>query len=71
MLIQIEAAQRKALHGEGWERRFTADPQRVKEAVELYSQLGYEVRTGAASEFGNDCDACHAAASQFQTIYTR
>jgi hypothetical protein len=28
------------LVAEGWQRRFTADEQRMKEAVELYSELG-------------------------------
>jgi len=32
-----------ALVAQGWERRFTADAQRAKEAMELYEQLGYEV----------------------------
>lgn len=55
-----------------WERRFTADTARVSEAVELYRQLGYEVRTeSAAAESGDDCNACHAIDSRFETIYTR
>ncbi len=63
-----------ALVAEGWERRFTADEQRVQEVVELYSQLGYEVRAEPvhASEIHEDCTDCHSAiVSRFKTIYTR
>ena len=58
---------------EGWERRFTADAARVREATELYRKLGYEVRTEAvrSTDFRDECGGCHAAALQFQTIYTR
>lgn|SRR5579859_862142 len=63
-----------ALVAEGWERRFTADAQRVQEVTELYSQLGYEVRAEAvqAVELKDDCEDCHALMlSKFKTIYTR
>ncbi len=71
MLVQIVAPGRRTPACEGWERRFTTDSQRVKEAVELYSQLGYEVRMEAAPEPGEECGGCHAVAVQFKTIYTR
>jgi hypothetical protein len=63
-----------ALVAEGWERRFTADDQRIQEVVELYSQLGYEVRAEPvhAGEIHEDCTDCHSAIlSRFKTIYTR
>ena len=63
-----------ALVAEGWERRFTADLQRIEEVVELYSWLGYEVRAVPlpAEEFHDDCTDCHSvAAKNFKTIYTR
>jgi hypothetical protein len=63
-----------ALVAEGWERRFTADAQRVQEVTELYSQLGYEVRTEPvhSEELKDDCEDCHALiVSKFKTIYTR
>lgn len=63
-----------ALVAEGWERRFTTDEQRVQEVVELYSQLGYEVRAEPvhSREVHEDCTDCHAAiVSRFKTIYTR
>ena len=58
----------------GWERRFIGDARQVKEAVELYSQLGFEVHTEPvrAEEMGDDCDDCRILVLlQFQTIYTR
>jgi hypothetical protein len=59
---------------QGWERRFTADEQRAKEAMELYSQLGYEVRAEPVlpEELQDDCQDCRTVVSfYFQTIYTR
>jgi len=69
---QLEAD--PVLAAQGWERRFTADVQRVDEALELYSQLGYEVRAVPlpTGEFDDDCTDCHAViAREFKTIYTR
>jgi hypothetical protein len=63
-----------ALVAEGWERRFSADEHRAKEAMELYSQLGYEVRAEPLrpEEMHEDCEDCKTVvALQFQTIYTR
>ena len=63
-----------ALIAEGWERRFTADEQRAKEVVELYEQLGYEVRAEPvrAEELDDDCQDCRTVVSvHFRTIYTR
>jgi hypothetical protein len=63
-----------ALVAEGWERRFTADAQRVQEVTELYSQLGYDVRAESLhpEELKDDCEDCHSLiVSKFKTIYTR
>ena len=63
-----------ALVAEGWERRFSADEQRAKEAMELYTQLGYEVRAEPVrpEELHDDCQDCRTVVSfYFQTIYTR
>jgi hypothetical protein len=62
------------LVAQGWERRFTADPQRAQEAMELYAQLGYEVRVESVRsvELADDCEDClSGAALGFKTIYTR
>jgi hypothetical protein len=75
MLIQLEEQREKELapSAEGWERRFTADLQRIQEAIELYRQLGYEVRVESVRQAAPtvDCGPCHAAALPFKTIYTR
>jgi len=63
-----------ALIAEGWERRFTADEERTKEVVELYTQLGYEVKAVPvrADELDDDCQDCRPVVSAyFRTIYTR
>jgi hypothetical protein len=63
-----------SLIAQGWERRFTADEQRAKEAMELYTQLGYEVRAEPVlpEELQDDCRDCRTIVSfYFQTIYTR
>jgi len=63
-----------ALIAEGWERRFTADEARTKEVMELYTQLGYEVRAEPirADELDDDCQDCQSVVSvHFRTIYTR
>ena len=62
------------LLAQGWERRFMADAERAKEAVELYEELGYEVRTEAvrSEDVANDCEDCQLLMLlKFQTIYTR
>ena len=63
-----------ALVAQGWERRFTADAQRAKEAMELYEQLGYEVRAEPVrpEELDDDCEDCGTVvAFHFLAIYTR
>lgn len=63
-----------ALVAEGWERRFTADAQRTPEVMDLYSQLGYEVRAEPVlpEELKNECDDCRSPVIlEFKTIYTR
>ena len=62
------------LEGDGWERRFITDVDRVDEAVELYSELGFEVHVEPvlAIELGGSCSDCALVATcQFKTIYTR
>ncbi len=83
MLVQEEARRmlsEAALEGdpkllaEGWERRFMADAERAREAVELYEELGYEVRTEAvrSEDVADDCEDCQLLMLlKFQTIYTR
>ena len=72
-VAQIRSAQ---LQAEGWTRRFTALGRRLNEAVELYSELGFEVRLEpvnldeeetAGAEGCKDC----FVTMQARTIYTR
>ena len=59
---------------EGWVRRYIAHTSRIDEAVELYSQLGYEVRVEAVTltDFDAGCGDCSSlAVCQFKVIYTR
>jgi hypothetical protein len=59
---------------DGWERRFLADPVRAKEAVELYTAMGFEVVADPVrpDELGEECEACRLLAQlHFKTIYTR
>ncbi|HLA98314.1 MAG TPA: hypothetical protein VJL34_07650 [Anaerolineales bacterium] len=58
----------------GWERRFVADPPRLREAVELYTELGFEVLAEPVrvSELNPGCADCQLVLSRlFVTIYTR
>ncbi len=62
------------LVAEGWQRRFTADEQRIQEVVELYKELGYEVRMEPVTtgELQDDCHECQASSSlRLFTVYTR
>lgn len=44
------------LIAEGWQRRSTASGERLKEAIENYRWLGFEVRAIPIKELG--CDGC-------------
>jgi hypothetical protein len=58
----------------GWQRRFMADPVRGREAVQLYTELGYDVHLEAVqpSELSLACGDCRLATCRaYQTIYTR
>ncbi len=74
MLSEAQLAPNPQLIAAGWERRFIGDARQIKEATELYEQLGFEVLTEPveADEFDDDCGDCQLLAMlKFQTIYTR
>jgi hypothetical protein len=74
VLSDAQLQPNSSLIAQGWERRFTADEQRAKEAMGLYAQLGYEVRAEPVlpEELQDDCQECKSVVSYyFQTIYTR
>lgn len=63
-----------ALIAEGWQPRFIADARQTREATELYTQLGFEVRAEPVpvEQMGDDCSDCQVLVLlQFKTIYTR
>lgn len=62
------------LVAQGWERRFVTDGRRMKEFIELYDSMGYDVQAEpvAPEEIGPDCTDCRLIILlQFQTLYTR
>ncbi len=78
MPVSTNVAQLRSmqLQKEGWTRRFTALGRRLSEAVELYSELGFDVRMEpvdlneeetAGAEGCKDC----FVTMQARTIYTR
>ncbi len=63
-----------ALLEQGWERRFIADARRAREAMDLYRELGYEVRVEPVEpeELGSECEDCRLfSLLGWRTIYTR
>ena len=64
------------LVAEGWERRFMADPQRAREAQEMFLAMGFEVRLEPVrrAEFDNAlCQECALSAEclNYVTVYVR
>jgi hypothetical protein len=60
------------LKKEGWEKRFTADDQRLSEAVEQYKEIGFEVLLEPVDTSSEDCTSCLTLFSdRYRTIYTR
>ena len=61
------------LAGEGWERRATYDEPRLSELVEMYEELGYQVRIEAFNpEEEKSCSACmKITPDKYKTIYTK
>ena len=64
----------EALVAAGWTRRFLADPDRAKEAVQTYGALGFEVRAEplAPADFDEACFHCsESVCRSYVMIYTR
>lgn len=62
------------LVAEGWVRRFMADRERLPEYRDLYTSLGFEVRTEVIrpDEISDQCADCRLLiCRQFATLYTR
>ncbi len=65
---------KRSLEAAGWQRRYLADAERAREAVELYSSLGYEVRAEQLEpeDFGPQCGECSLTVCRsYVLIYTR
>jgi hypothetical protein len=74
VIAETELEPDPELVAQGWERRFMADARRVKEAIDLYTEMGYEIHTVPLQpvELADDCEGCRlVVAFQFQNIYTR
>lgn len=72
--IMVDPEADPCLAAEGWQRRFTGDTIRAKEAIQLYTELGFEVHleTIQPSELSPACGDCRLAVCYaYQTIYTR
>lgn len=63
----------ETLRNEGWEPRFSASGSRLKEAIENYHNLGFEVKTVPVKELMADgCKICFEDESdQSAMIFTR
>ena len=62
------------LIADGWERRFVADGSRVKEALDLYTEMGLDTRAEPVKQdqMAEKCEGCHIHMMlNFKTIYTR
>lgn len=59
--------------GKDWERGFTVEEGRVKEYVELYESIGYEVRVEPATPNEvEECQVCFKADfNNLRTIYIK
>jgi len=59
--------------GKDWERGFTVEENRVKEYVELYESIGYEVRVEPATPNEvEECQVCFKADfNNLRTIYIK
>ena len=64
----------EALIADGWVRRYLADPDRAREAVETYTEAGFEVHLEQLEprSFATSCEGCAASVcSTYTVVYTR
>lgn len=69
-----KGSRQKELESQGWSKRFISEGERLKEAVEIYESLGFEVHLEPviAGETEEECDLCfETEAKTCYTIYTR
>lgn len=58
---------------DGWRRRFVGGPPRLTELLDLYAELGQEVRVELLhdDDLAETCAGCRIALSLFRIVYTR
>lgn len=64
----------ESLVAQGWVRRYLADRDRAREAVDLYTSLGYEVKAQklTPNDLGPQCAECASGiCDTYVLIYTR
>ncbi|TET68941.1 MAG: hypothetical protein E3J45_02500 [Candidatus Zixiibacteriota bacterium] len=69
-----KGSRQKELESQGWSRRFISEGERLKEAVEMYESIGFEVHLEPviAGETEEECDLCFEVEDKtYYTIYTR
>jgi len=69
-----KGSRQKELESQGWSRRFISEGPRLREAVETYESLGFEVHLEpvTAGQLEDECDLCfQTEAKTYYTIYTR
>ncbi|MCP5101603.1 MAG: hypothetical protein GY943_39165 [Chloroflexi bacterium] len=74
LLPTLEFEPDAGLVAQGWERRYMADPDRIKEATRMYTELGFDVHIESIkpTELSEICGACRLATCHaYSTIYTR
>ncbi len=61
------------LIGQGWQRRYVADPRAASEAKDNYESMGFEVQLLPidVQSVSEECTGCQAALEKYQIIYTR
>ncbi len=62
-----------ALTDDGWEWRGNADSRRSRDLVDMYSEVGFEVRLEPieVDNMCSACDGCKGAFSEFSAVYIR
>ena len=73
MADAIELKGDGALLAEGWERRSILDEPRLSEVVEMYRDLGFEVKVvDLKPEMLAGCDTCIVGPTEtYKVVYTR
>jgi hypothetical protein len=72
--LELDRPPKPELVAQGWQRRFVTDGRRLREYVELYESMGFEIHAEPLEpeEVSPDCGDCRLIILlQFHTLYTR